>query len=220
MKLKMIVVDFELSSATKKRLIRCGIPAAVLLGGGALAYAGWSPLPQPNFPMNGPLTASDLNANFAALADAGSALDQRVTTLETGRFVGTIGGQPYSVGATGYKLQTSTGGPQGDGTYDGMQVGGYDGAKAKCAAATGSSSAHMCTGDELSRSAASGMGPPANFGWYAGWYRYDNSAQAVTYYDCAGYSSNVPTSGGPVAGTGWAPTTRSCNSAYAILCCD
>lgn len=71
MKLKLVVVDLEMSPRARRLLLRVGLPIAIVLGGGAIAYAGnlhtWSP--------NDPLTAADLNGNF-------SALDTRITNLE------------------------------------------------------------------------------------------------------------------------------------------
>jgi len=70
MKLKMVVVDLEIPSHVKHRLLQIGIPALVL-GTGALAYAS-----VPKTWMDGqPLTAADLNGNF-------SALDQRLSAVE------------------------------------------------------------------------------------------------------------------------------------------
>jgi len=63
MKLKLIVVDFEIPSRVQRRGIQVGILAAVLLGGGAVAYSSslvtWS--------SGQKLTAADLNASFAAV---------------------------------------------------------------------------------------------------------------------------------------------------------
>ncbi|HEX8795220.1 MAG TPA: hypothetical protein VF765_29935 [Polyangiaceae bacterium] len=61
MKLKLIVVDFEVPLAAKKWGLRLGIPVAMLLGSGAVAYGSglvsWS--------SGQTLTAADLNNNFA-----------------------------------------------------------------------------------------------------------------------------------------------------------
>jgi hypothetical protein len=70
----------ELSSRAEKFLIRIGALLAVLLGGVTFAYAGnWALPHQWSAPGNsnyaGPnLRASDLDDNFAALADAGASL--------------------------------------------------------------------------------------------------------------------------------------------------
>jgi phage-related tail fiber protein len=66
MKLKIVIVDLEIPPRVKRWGLRLGIPAVVLLGGAAVAYAGglvtlvtWS--------QGQTLNASDLNANFAAV---------------------------------------------------------------------------------------------------------------------------------------------------------
>lgn len=70
MKLKMIVVDLELSKRTKRWLGGC-VGALVVLGGGAIAYAS-----VPHTWNDGDLLAAgDLNGNF-------SNLDNRLGTLE------------------------------------------------------------------------------------------------------------------------------------------
>ena len=65
MRLKIYVIDFEIPRPVKKWGLRVGIPLAVLLGGGAIAWAGlktWS--------AGDPLLAADLNANFTYLQSA------------------------------------------------------------------------------------------------------------------------------------------------------
>jgi hypothetical protein len=63
MKIKVYVVDFEIPPRVKRWGLRIGIPVAVLLGGGAVAYAAglvtWS--------QGQTLNASDLNNNFSYL---------------------------------------------------------------------------------------------------------------------------------------------------------
>jgi hypothetical protein len=63
MKLKIVIVDFEIPLRVKKWGVRIGIPAAILLGGGTIAWAAglhtWS--------QGDPLTAADLNGNFTNL---------------------------------------------------------------------------------------------------------------------------------------------------------
>jgi hypothetical protein len=73
MKLKLVVLDLELSRRAK-RILAAGAIAALALGAGAVAYANvshtWSD--------GDALTAADLNGNFAAL-------DGRLTALEQPR---------------------------------------------------------------------------------------------------------------------------------------
>jgi hypothetical protein len=63
MKLKVVIVDLEIPPRVKKWALGAGIPVAVLLGGGAIAYASglvtWK--------TGDTLQAADLNANFAYL---------------------------------------------------------------------------------------------------------------------------------------------------------
>ncbi len=71
MKLKVYVLDLEISPRTKRRALLMGIPLGILLGAGAIVYAG-----VPNtFAAGDSLSAMKVNANF-------SALDTRITALE------------------------------------------------------------------------------------------------------------------------------------------
>jgi hypothetical protein len=72
MKLKISVVNWEILPRMKRCALRLGIPAAIVVGVGAIAYAS---VPV-SFTPHSPLTAAELNANFTSL-------DGRVTTLET-----------------------------------------------------------------------------------------------------------------------------------------
>jgi hypothetical protein len=208
-KLKLVIVDLEMSPRVKRRLLRLGLPIALVLGGSALAYANvpkvWN--------SGDKLLAADLNGNF-------SALDTRITTLEGGRFVGVVNGKKYSVGATSFVKSTSMGGPNNNGTYDGLAVGGYSGAKTACEAATSSASAHMCTGEELARSAAVGIAAPSPDGWYAGLYQADNGT--ARYNDCNAYTTNSGSFWGSTnhSGGNWTPAISVCSSFNPILCCD
>jgi hypothetical protein len=77
MKLKLVVIDFELS-ARAKRIAAAVVVPLLVLGGGAVAYA--------NVPITwtdgDTLTAADLNLNFNGLDTDIAALDQRVVTVE------------------------------------------------------------------------------------------------------------------------------------------
>jgi hypothetical protein len=73
MKLKVVVLDLELSSRAKRWLIRLGVPA-VVIGFGAMAYAGSPSLH--TWSTNETLTASDLNDSFASLQAQIDALSQ------------------------------------------------------------------------------------------------------------------------------------------------
>ena len=71
MKLKVVIVDLEVSPRAKKWCLRAGIPLALLVGGGAIAWAS----PPHAFSDGQILTAQELNDNFTAL-------DARLTVVE------------------------------------------------------------------------------------------------------------------------------------------
>jgi hypothetical protein len=222
MKLKIVIVDLELSARAKKLLIRIGVPLAVLLGGATLAYAGgwalpnqWSAPGSPNYA--GPdLKASDLDDNFAALVDAGASLDQRVTNLENaaGRFITTIDGGQYSVGATYCGSGPST---------SGIIPNGYAGAKLLCTqvqACNSSPSTHMCTGEDIVRSMA--LGVSVGVGWYSS--GSGSSYDSNNIDDCVSWTVATPASATPDAHlgrvwNGWGQEAY-CDQQNPILCCD
>jgi hypothetical protein len=85
MKLKVVIVDFELSARAKRLVLGVGVPAFIL-GAATIAYAN-----VPNVFSSGEvLTAAALNANFAlhdteiaALQSSVNALQSSVTSLQT-----------------------------------------------------------------------------------------------------------------------------------------
>ena len=183
MKLKIVVVDFEIPPRVKLWALRIGIPVA-LVGAGAIAHAA---IP---FKTGDMLQAADLN------------------TLAGGRLVAAINGKSYSVGATKYVAQTVD-------TYTGALVGKYAGAKALCETAATSMSAHMCTAEELNRSAQAGIAMPT--GWYSSMFG-PGGATDITR-DCQGWNTAV-TETGPVWVNGGFPSNQPCSASYAVLCCD
>src|SRR5262245_32859831 len=80
MKLKLVIVDLEIPQNVKKRLVRIGVPIAVVLICGGVALAAglhtWSD--------GDALTSADLNGNFSALQD-------QITTQST-----SLGGVPLA----------------------------------------------------------------------------------------------------------------------------
>jgi hypothetical protein len=66
MKLKVVVLDLELSRRAKRIVAIASVALPLLLGAGALALASVPP----TFNDGDTLTAADLNSNFAALDQA------------------------------------------------------------------------------------------------------------------------------------------------------
>jgi hypothetical protein len=102
-------------------------------------------------------------------------------------------------------------------------VGGYRAASAMCRAAAGCGvAAHVCTGDELVRSAVLGVGPTARETQYAAgaW----GSTTTGEINDCLGFTSNAVADFNRLWATGpgsdGVPTTTNCANAYPIACCE
>jgi hypothetical protein len=77
MKLKVVIVDFEMTPRAKRLALRVGIPA-LILGASAVAYAN-----VPNvFVAGATLHAADLNANFASLDARDAVIEGNVATLQ------------------------------------------------------------------------------------------------------------------------------------------
>jgi hypothetical protein len=161
------------------------------------------------------LSSSVMNQNF-------SGLDSRIGALEsftsTGtKVVETRNGKKWSLGAT-YCGATGT-------SYTGASVGGYASAKSLCEQVSlgcnQSTSAHMCTAEEVLRTYEMGL-PFSTTGWYSqGAWSY-SPAQPVYVNDCAAWtSSSATTDIGPVwNNNGPQPSGDHCNGSHPILCCD
>jgi hypothetical protein len=90
MRLKIVIVDFEIPPRVKRWVLRVGIPAVVLVGGTAVAYATSLPV---TWSSGQTLQAADLNNNFSYLqneiaGDGGvgaevAALEAQVAALQT-----------------------------------------------------------------------------------------------------------------------------------------
>ena len=138
MKIQVYVIDFETSRWLRKALAY-GVPTMVVLGVAAVVIA--APVQWGASEM---LTLVKMNAITVVTTDAGS----------------------YSVGATKY-CGTGPTNTTGAISYNGAT--GYAGAKAMCQASSGcgsSATAHMCTTEELARSAQMEIAIPD--GWYSG----------------------------------------------------
>ncbi len=156
------------------------------------------------FSANQTLSASQMNANFAA-----------ATTLA-------YDGGAYSVGATQVVGVTAAKTP---GDMSGFTFGtGYAAARQACQFSFPSrQTVHMCTSEELVRSVQAGGTVPAQ-GWYSTGVYWEvttiNPAQAVG--DCNGWT----TGSGTVQGYEWltspyqGPVINACSNTFPILCCD
>jgi hypothetical protein len=189
-------------SPGQKRMMRAAVVAGAVIGALGLGVA-LATVPN-SFSSGQAVSASSMNQNFTYL-------DSKA------RFVAVIDGGQYSVGATHF---CGTGPTNTTGAISYSGVTGYAGAKAMCGAATGcgsSATAHMCTGEELARSAQLGINPPS--GWYATytWLITSGAGGAANVQsDCIGWTST--TAMGAIGGTG--PTVVSCSTSEPVLCCD
>lgn len=197
MKIKVYVIDLEIPPRVKRWALRIGIPATLIIGAGALAYAS---VPK-TWATGDPLTASDLNANFA-----------EVTTLA-------FDGGVYSVGPTTFIGTTAAKTP---GDMSGFTFGtGYHAAKKACEYSfPGLASVHMCTPDELARFAQTNGAAPT--GWYASgvYWEVTTKTPSTPVGDCSGWTSAGSDWGSAWYGTGNYPTDETCSGSYPILCCN
>jgi hypothetical protein len=184
-KIKVYVIDCETPRWLRKT-IACAVPLAVVLGAATLVLA----TPQ-QWTAGQTLQAIDLN---------------KLSVV-------TNGSSKYSVGATAY-CGTGPTNTTGAISYNGKT--GYAGAKAMCEASSAcgnSATAHMCTSDELVRSAQLGMTP---VGWYSSGYDVTNVA-GYHENDCGGWTSN-----GSYEAAAWGPNPGFdlCGHSNPVLCCD
>jgi hypothetical protein len=95
---------------------------------------------------------------------------------------------------------------------------GYSATRAPCQAACGTPTAHMCSGEEVIRSAALGTTMPT--GWFAAGF---NVYSINTYVsDCDGFTTS-----NAVSGTLWKnndsgawASNAPCTHVHPVLCCD
>jgi hypothetical protein len=216
-KLKIVIVDLELSTKAKKRLA-FGIPLALILASGAVAFAGmdwalpheWSNSAGPTYA--GPsLKASDLDDNFNALADAGASLEARVAALEAAHARETADGG-YSLGGTfcGQTAASYSGNIQSQvsGTTN-----GYEAAKSICQTTCQSVSAHMCSSEELIRSRALGNTVLTLESWISAGIQ-NITVPAGAFSDCGAWEVANSSLGPDEAG--W----KTCSASQPIACCD
>jgi len=191
-------IEFELSPR-QKRLIVGGIAATVLLGGTIV----WASVPNV-FKDGDPLSAQTMNDNFTAL-------DQRLSKVETvtakaSADAGYAFGASYC-GSSGV-TKADLSGVSGTGT-------GYVKARAQCQTTCSSPGAHLCTSDEVSRSAQLGVTVPN--GWYSSVSYFASSAPGN---ECSGFTDGTSTTWQASWWVGGTPSADYCNQSHALLCCD
>ena len=177
-------------SARHRRAIKWSLIAALTV---APVVAFGVPTTMPA--QSGPIQASDFDEIYAA-----------VNALENNP-VRVAGSKRISLNAIHCGV-TST-------TFTGA-LGGYPGAKAACESRCGSSSAHMCTPDEMVRTAQLGATMPSAEGWIAGGV---NTSGSATQSDCGGFTLATAGLDG-LTFTGTAPGRVDCSASLPILCCD
>lgn len=218
--------DATIARTLFRRSLVVAIPVATVVGLTFAAYAAVQ-----TFQRGEPLSATKMNGNFAELEARIKAVEQQ------GKPVVSVGTKRYSIGATycGYTAPTRARFPGPFPTVPG----GYAGGKTLCEAVAScgtapmsGASAHMCTAEELARSAQLGMLEGQTFGphlVFAGsFYQYGWMTSAGTGDDeCNGWTRDVADSRrGPTwhvanAGTGvMYPSTAQCSEQVPILCCN
>jgi len=173
-----------------------------------------------SFSSGTPISSAQMNANFQAL---NSELDQLRGELVAAK-VRAHDGSVISVAGV-FKLATVTT-TKGRITYPGKL--GYAAAKKICEIEAGSESAHMCTPEEMVRSAQLGVMPaPGVYGWIASGHtqRARGDTTYVVANDCLAFVNDQPTCGTTTEcyGTGFGPTGPTyqlCDTVGPILCCD
>ncbi len=188
MKIKVYVVDLEISRERKQLTAKVGFVLALLFGFGSTVDAA----PE-SFSAGEPLSSAKMNANFADIDGHLARIDARLT-----------GGGQYMVGSVycGATVGSTAGDMSGFGPTE-----GYLGARAACQkTCKDSPTAHLCTSDEVARSATLGL--VNGTGWFA----------TITA-DCVGFTD--ATSG--AVGYRWQQTNAAqflCNTTAPLLCCD
>jgi hypothetical protein len=190
MKLKLVTVELEIPAEVKRLALRAGVALAILFGGGAVAWAAGLV----TWSSGQTLTASDLNNNFSY--------------VQAHPILMVADGGSYSLSAIfcGQTLPNNTG-----------DLGGYASASQVCQTKCGPA-AHMCTTEEMVRSAQLGISVP-NAGWYASGVQLTGSAgNPVPTTDCQGFTSDSADYYGAVwDGFG---QISACNNPEPIDCCS
>lgn len=181
-------IEIELKPRTARRI---GVVAATLtvLGLAAAVYAN-----QIHFSSGQTLTASALNGNFDELYAAAA----KPTVAKNGKSI-SIGGSYCGATAT---------------TYNGSEVGGYTGAKAKCESTCASTTAHLCDAAEINRTKQLGV-TLADGAWVAAF------TSSGTAQDCVSWTNDQANAVGMVINLSPPVLINAdCNTSHALACCD
>ena len=181
-------IEIELKPESARRI---GVVAATcaVLGLAAAVYAS-----QTHFTSGQLLTAAALNGNFDELYAAAA----KPTITKNSKSI-SIGGSYCGASVA---------------TYDGSEVGGYTGAKAKCETTCASTTAHMCDAAEITRSRQLGLTLPDG-AWVAAF------TGSNTPPDCISWTSGLANGVGMVVNL--SPPillTVDCTTTHALACCD
>ena len=203
-----IVIDLELSPLQKK-VVRAAVVFSAVIGALGVGLAIASPIDSTWIKDGKAVSATSLASN--------------VTELDR-RTLATSDAGAYSVGATKYCGQSAS---AQSGVFSQGNLTGYPAAKAACAAAPGcSATAHMCSGEELSRSAQLGVQPPVNtLLWFSMMSYGALNPVSRAESDCSGWTFNADSSqyGGAVSVDSqgsFKATVNACSAPLAIACCD
>ena len=192
MKIKVVVLDLELSKSFKRAAASVVSAGVLLLGFGSTVDAA-----PPGFTAGEPLSASKMNASFAEV-------DGRIARIEAR--IGTD--RQYAQNAIYVKATVPT---PGDLTGLGVER-GYAGARKACQQKTGSQTAHVCTNEEVVRSLSLGIAVPV--GKFANGSDYYSDCQAFSNATGIGARVYFTTSSPPYI------TTSGCSTPEPLLCCD
>jgi len=173
--------------------LRNGIVLLVVACGALAMAAPFGGVPNPAQTAM-PISASGMNSNFEAVADYMNSLNSRLEIIASYHAI--------YVGPT----------PQ---HYNG-QLGGYTGANAKCRAAVGSQTAHMCSATQILHSIQQGQNPIGGL-WYATGVAAVGPG-ALTANDCFGWSvGDSSTIGATWHNDGTAPSQSGCGDVCIAL---
>lgn len=220
MRLKIYVIAIDLTPK-QKRLLRGAVVvgAAIAAMGAGIAMAAidttWISTGQP-------VSSAQLKGDLDGLQAQITSLQNQISS---GKLSRTVNGVSYSGGATVFCGTTPT---QIVGNFS------YGGAKQMCQASLDcdmSATAHMCTNEEMVRSAQLGLPIPAAPGWisngtlYQGLYDNAGVYENLSSNDCLGWSPTVSGSyGGAVFSSGGSGSyygnTLPCDETLYIFCCD